>query len=712
MVCLIIIAFLCVLHLLCLLYFILRNCTLGIKVHFGVFNASGSEVVHKDYSCGNVIGRLLCCCLWPLVRRRLAAAKAQRKAAREMRRSTFSSVHGPLTSDAGTMTDARGLYLYMYRQGMQEGSLLGGRNSMATATSEPKRLPFASGDASLAPTWETTPLARAPLAVVATGTSMDDEEGDLAAGGAADGQLRARAHWGFSTDAAVMTDSIEELAGGSKGTAAPDWNDQDVGCQLDPIVVDDRHEQSDLCFAYYANYPAVGSQFSGPWRCPKESFYNGAPIQIEFERAPDTREPAGHRSSLWQRTVHRKIPLCALVEEVIPRQHAVTVQATQLSMDDAGSADPSATVVKAAKLSMDDAGVDPTAASASDGYRRTCYVASCALDGDALIVSRGYVSSEGGHCGSMWRLARVGARPVALPDGRPLSVFAGAWQCDRGDFYGGSVVEIDVDGDVSRWFPRGGSLATYTKVDLIDLMERSLEADRFMALSMDDGGLRKPEYVEHHHIASLSASQHTLTVSRAYGDSGHEGETWTLHRILDCSRLPLHAHVPYRTFKHVYANATSQAAYTQATKALQALRTVEFNGARELGTKESSRGISQAWSMEHLDEGKRAHNDDILHQVANVLRQHPELVCDIHGTTTAPRYCDPDLAKHFRLDPAIQMQEVMDALARERATACMEALVGRGVDARRMRVTFKGCSGESRVHFIARAAFREISDRT
>ena len=52
-----------------------------------------------------------------------------------------------------------------------------------------------------------------------------------------------------------------ELAGGGKGTMT-EIDDAHAEVQCDPIVTDARHEPSELCFSYYANYPAAGSAFS------------------------------------------------------------------------------------------------------------------------------------------------------------------------------------------------------------------------------------------------------------------------------------------------------------------------------------------------------------------------------------------------------------------------------------------------------------------
>jgi hypothetical protein len=139
-ICPIVIAALVALHLVCLLYWLLRDCKLGIRIHFEFF-ASGRELINLDGAVGNALGRLACCCCWPAVQR----LNERRRAARKARRAARSKGRegGVETLDASTMTDSRGLYLYMYRQAMQEGSLLGGRNSIATATSEPRRLDFA-----------------------------------------------------------------------------------------------------------------------------------------------------------------------------------------------------------------------------------------------------------------------------------------------------------------------------------------------------------------------------------------------------------------------------------------------------------------------------------------------------------------------------------------------------------------------------------------
>jgi Ca2+-binding EF-hand superfamily protein len=422
------------------------------------------------------------------------------------------------------------------------------------------------------------------------------------------------------------------------------------------------------------------------------------PVQIEFEEARDEWEPIGYRTDWFGCSAYKKVELCALIEEVTTTH--VPAEIARLSIDDGpGGKTLLPTGGGGAKVSAGDG-------SSKHQSRQVCYVASYTAEDDTLTVSRGYSNCSGGHgAGKLWKLLRV---PHQFgPSLHTKTAFSGAWQCENNDFYQGMVVEIEPDGDSHRWFPRGGTLANYFKVDLIDLVELlGNKPGRQRPRSMDDGGERNPQAVEQHHVCSLSASGHTLTVSHGYGDDGHSGAMWTLNRILDCGGESLASQLFARTYKYMHASEASIAAYEEATSALQSLQTVEFNGAREMATKLSQLGVAQAWSVDHLDVEMRRRNHEVLQMVVSILRRYPELVCEVHGTTTTTRTCDPDLAAFFHLDPAKQMKRAMDCLARERAAACVDALVARGVEARRLRVTFKGCAGAQRVYFIARATFR------
>ena len=140
----------------------------------------------------------------------------------------------------------------------------------------------------------------------------------------------------------------------------------------------------------------------------------------------------------------------------------------------------------------------------------------------------------------------------------------------------------------------------------------------------------------------------------------------------------------------------------QARAALGAPPPLTFNGAREEATKASRLGISQAWSVDHLDAEIAQRNREALVEVARVLKQYPELRCEVHGETSTPHSgaCDPDLAGYFGFDAETDLKPTMDELAKRRAEACLEALVDRGVPRARLTVTFKGCSDQQRVSFL------------
>ena len=235
----------------------------------------------------------------------------------------------------------------------------------------------------------------------------------------------------------------------------------ETASHIDLIVVDGQASLADGVASFSATatfsmpYPAIGSIFSGPWRCVSQSFYSGAPIQIEFEGAPSEWEPVGKGCRL-NRPFHMPLrftskPLCALVEVAMVEQAEEQQIKVRIS-------------------------------------RRTCFVASKSTDNDdELIVSRGYSTASGGHRGHTWTLHRVmesGAEQGPStsnvlnrrPAGQRTSAFAGEW---RGDgFYNGCVISIDSNGDVASWGPETGldyegvdSAAVFFKEDLLDLID-------------------------------------------------------------------------------------------------------------------------------------------------------------------------------------------------------------------------------------------------
>lgn len=125
-----------------------------------------------------------------------------------------------------------------------------------------------------------------------------------------------------------------------------------------------------------------------------------------------------------------------------------------------------------------------------------------------------------------------------------------------------------------------------------------------------------------------------------------------------------------------------------------------FNGAGEDGLPT----ITQAWSVRHLDETRHAANVATLQGIADILRDYPDLQCEVHGETghapTAPR----PLADHLRLHYHTDVQRIMDYLARQRAEACRAALVSMGVPERQLFVTHTGRGGNIKVEFVPQVA--------
>ena len=135
---------------------------------------------------------------------------------------------------------------------------------------------------------------------------------------------------------------------------------------------------------------------------------------------------------------------------------------------------------------------------------------------------------------------------------------------------------------------------------------------------------------------------------------------------------------------------------------------IMFNGAADPATKASQRGIAQAWNIAHLNAKERADNVTILDTIVRIMNSYPQIVVQIHGTTTAPKKAQDELTRYFErpdeigvaLDPRRDVRMIMDRLAHNRARAVCYALQERGVPSERMRVTSEGRRGrdEGRLH--------------
>ena len=412
------------LHLICLLLALYRrfDCSLGIRIRCACSCAGRTMVEGRTgwctASCSQAVAKLCCCCLPPETVQQWLEAFHE-SVGRVYCGCFYSTRVEPARVDASTMTLDKGLYLYRYRADMQEPNLLGGRNAALTATAEARRLGLLTPDPNLASSWETTPAVRAA-----------SEDGD---------GVPLASPWGFSQEKATQADAVPPTAAAAEaGTLTVAFPTADSATELCPTVVDARHPHSSLDLAYYSSYPAAGSQFSGPWRCVQYAFYRGAAVQVEFDRAHNEWEPMvpllpePHRTSTYT-----KRDLCALFVTTtdVPRLPAPP----PLSRDDA-AADGRA----AAKLSADDGGAADDAAAS----RRLCYLVSAGLDGETLTVSEGYSNERGGHYGETWTLERVGHRPPWTGLHGP---FAGTWRCVEARFYSGVCLELEPNGDATRW---------------------------------------------------------------------------------------------------------------------------------------------------------------------------------------------------------------------------------------------------------------------
>ena len=147
-------------------------------------------------------------------------------------------------------------------------------------------------------------------------------------------------------------------------------------------------------------------------------------------------------------------------------------------------------------------------------------------------------------------------------------------------------------------------------------------------------------------------------------------------------------------------------AATRRIRAFMLQHDVVFNGAGEA----SLPSVPQAWSVEHLDEGRRTANKDTIKGVAAILREYPRLHCEVHGETGAANSAPERLAVHLQLHPMDDVAEVMDALASLRARACLNALVAEGVPESQLFTTHKGMAGGVKVDFIPRGtAARQVA---
>ena len=88
---------------------------------------------------------------------------------------------------------------------------------------------------------------------------------------------------------------------------------------------------------------------------------------------------------------------------------------------------------------------------------------------------------------------------------------------------------------------------------------------------------------------------------------------------------------------------------------------IMFNGAADPATKASQRGIAQAWNIAHLNAKERADNVTVLDTIVRIMNSYPQIVVQIHGTTTAPKKAQDELTRYFERPEELGREERSDA---------------------------------------------------
>ena len=133
-------------------------------------------------------------------------------------------------------------------------------------------------------------------------------------------------------------------------------------------------------------------------------------------------------------------------------------------------------------------------------------------------------------------------------------------------------------------------------------------------------------------------------------------------------------------------------------RALMAGKTIHFAGAGE----ERLRAIEDSWSVDFpLDGTKKQHNHDLLDEIAKLIGHYPGVELEVRGETGRADLAPPaELARHYKLRPRQDSTALMDHLARNRAAACVRALVARGVPESRLKVQYRSRTGRLQTEFV------------
>jgi hypothetical protein len=123
---------------------------------------------------------------------------------------------------------------------------------------------------------------------------------------------------------------------------------------------------------------------------------------------------------------------------------------------------------------------------------------------------------------------------------------------------------------------------------------------------------------------------------------------------------------------------------------------VHFSGAQD-----DKQSVQASWSVDYAgDDAKRAMNSEVLDGVARILQRHPGVRMQVHSETGNADKAPEPLARHYGKNAKRDVQVLCDRLAENRAIACMDALIARGVAPSRLYTTYKSRTGSLRTDFI------------
>ena len=177
-------------------------------------------------------------------------------------------------------------------------------------------------------------------------------------------------------------------------------------------------------------------------------------------------------------------------------------------------------------------------------------------------------------------------------------------------------------------------------------------------------------------------------------------ECASLTLVLEAAHRALPRGIKYR-FSSVKRDVVSSAHAATAYERVKAFREhndVFFNGVVDPVPDD----VAQAWSVAHTNPTKRAQNERTLDGIAAILREYPSLGMEVRGTTGKSTLAPANLAAYYRMRPAEDVHALYDHLARNRATACRDAYIARGIDPKRLLVSAEAMTGEMKVDFIPR----------